>query len=323
MSKSKELELGIAYLVESKAKHNWNPPLPGNGGGSLASKNILVGAITTSGKRLEVQSYPCHNPIRGFKDSASLFSAFGYRTSNETAKAYLHWLVTESPWTKLDIVPVLDEHFMFEYGFVWDNLDKTPANLLHSFLIASRAPAEWPKLIEDWYTLVTKHEIDPTWAFMFLTCLVNVTQVEGGGVTILGDKYEYTIPVQDKYDWPLDMARADYDYVRNFVSGKAPGINPLPFSPNATTSAINAIWGKPLATYSRDAYVNSVNEIYGETYGLKKGSDQVFYRAAGWGRDTGGKDIKQVKHFKADVIPEICRLEYERLFNSNEQKAAA
>lgn len=293
------MEQAIQNMTDARTTNKWGNGLHKIGG--TGGDNVLTGFINDDGVS-RASKYPCHHPINGFKSAEILWSAFGYRTSPEIAKAFHHWLVTESPWAKTGIVPKdLTEEFMFTNGFVFTDLRKTPGNLLHNFLIATRMDCEWPSLIKAWYELVTKG-FDPSFAFLMLTVFVpfeDTSLLHKGNLT---NRKKLVLAATDKYDWPLDMARATQDYVLNFLNNNPEGCSTEYFSPTAKTIPVNTLWGKLVPTESEESYVSILKKLYSEL-------GKPFIRHSGF-----FNDIEITYHgFSSENILEIMKREEVRL----------
>lgn len=251
LERVKEIMTDVAH------KRKWDENLRGHGG--TGGHNVVTGCINDSGESI-VKSYPCHRPINSFVNAKTLWSLFGYRTSPEIGRFYFDWLVNRSPWSKTGIIPKLDKEFMYETGFVFTDLDKVPANLLHNFLIASRLAAEWPVFITDWYHLVREYNIDESLAFFMVTVFADSENNISGYKSLLGSS-NITYASDNKYDWPLDTYSADDDYIKNFVSGNPVRLSDKMFYPNAMTAPVNILWG----TTKTGSYLKSLRKVYPAT----------------------------------------------------------
>lgn len=296
------IDLGIKEMVDSRKRLDWYPfknMSIGTGG-----QNALMGYIAEDGITKESNTYPCHNPISYYKNAGVLWSGWGWRGKKEIAEKFFTWLLEESPWSKTGIIPKLDKEFMWNEGFIWGNLRDTPANVIHNFLIASRMCAEWPHRIADWYHLVVDYNINPAFAFLFLTCVIDYSQ---GNSPFRPSSVGTVFATADKYDWPLDMGRGDETYVKNFIFGKAVGPSKVGYSPDAITKPVNTLWG-PLPTgHTKKAYACYLKNTYLPKYGKPKVNEcsPVF------GSRTNPLDDLRVDY---NALVEIIKLENERLF---------
>lgn len=301
--KPDRVQEAIADMKAARISNKWYPNK--NKNGSTGGQNVLTGHISTAGGK-ETRAYPCHRPINSFLHAEVLWSCFGWRCTEKAANWYFDWLIQDSPWAKTGIVPKgLEDKFMFSEGFVFTDLDKTPANLLHNFLIATRMPAEWPGFIDTWYSLVTKDGIDPAFAFLFLTCFQAVNSDGANYRTSFDEGSESMLAVTDKYDWPLDMARATESYVTNFVGGVTEGLSKTFFSPSAQTAPVNTLWGKlsEVKEY-KGKYVNILASLYKDKFTVDRTASITGYF---------NKEAVDKKVFKPEALREIIKLEQKRL----------
>lgn len=267
----------IDEMMAEREERKWFPSHK-SGTGGTGGDNVLCGCIRDDGSKI-TSTYPCHKPILGYNKAEVLWSCFGWRTSEKIAKYFHHWLCYESPWSKLNILPDLEEDFMFSHGFVFKNLDKTPANLLHNFLVASRAAVEWQDYVEPWYETINTYNTDPALTFLMTTCFVNL-QNNQKSPFIKGCTSAFSLI--DKYDWPLDTGRCTEEYVMNFLQGKAIGLSKKMFYPSATTAPVNTLWGEIIETdtlskkYNSELqgkrYINMLKKLYEDKYGVKSSS---------------------------------------------------
>lgn len=305
-----KFRVAMEIMQAERQDRKWNPA-PDNGGGTgLSSHNVLVGCIKSDNTR-KVDTYPCHKPILSYTNAEILWSCFGWRCSEEAAKFFHNWLCYESPWSRIGIVPQLDKDFMFEHGFVFKDLDKTPGNVLHNFLVASRMASEWGGFIQGWYETIKNHKTNPELTLIFTTLFVNQFQIDRSPFTYIeNNAYNRCVLSSiDKYDWPLDTGRCTERYVLNFCTGKPVNISNFNFSPNAKTAPVNVLWGELIENdkYNRGykesdqkrRYVNIVRELYGSQFeeGLKQGS---------FGSSARG-------YFSIENIIKILKLEEKRL----------
>lgn len=250
----------------------FSPHLEGHPGGSGGTSNALMGFVSDTGKT-SVRQYPCHNPVRSFLRASVVWSVFGYRTNPDVAKFFLRWLLSESPWSNIGIWGPhnTDTDKVFKTGLIFTDLDKTSASLLHNALVAFRSVAEWPKFVEAWYELVTVHSLHPSLAYAFLTCFEPFNQDEYKSLSCFTTKTESGPARLDKYDWPLDMARATESYVTNFLTGKAVGTTSIMFFPDAVTSPVNTVWGDlDTSTAKQKTYVKFLDDTYRKDFTLKR-----------------------------------------------------
>jgi hypothetical protein len=301
------LKLGMEAMAAARKETGWDVKT-NNTTGTL-SRSVLAGAIDDKGQKRH-HAHHCHAYINQYTGAVCLWSCFAWRTSETIALKYFNWLVHKSPWAQAGIIPTgLTDEFMFKEGFVWTDLDKIPGNLLHNFLVASRMAAEWPELIKAWSLLVSKYKIDPSFAFLFLTCWA---QLSITGSFLEKDK-AYPLTHKDKYDWPLDMYAADNNYVLNFLGAKTEGLSETMFSPTAATKPVKSLWGKALSpNASSSRYVNILKKLYAKEFGEKLPGESSLF--CGTVYETG---------FSSKAIIEIALREEERLFSSLAQKKEA
>jgi hypothetical protein len=317
----KHFELAKEALKKKREEY-WSSPLSG-AGGTGDYRNVLCGAIL-SDTSFRDANYPCHNPIRSYTKASILWSAFGYRLKKSIAEYYFDWLIHTSPWSKTGIIPkTTTEEYMFEQGFIFTDLDKTPANLLHNFLIASRMAVEWPQAIKDWYYFVTKEKLNPDLVFFFLYCFTPINQSTGGAyLSGLSKGSESIVAEGEKYDWPLDCASATPSYLDNFLKGVTPGISKINFYPTANTPPVNTLWGKTSSeqTY-KDSFVRifkgSYVEFLHDTYRKKYSSPRtIAMNLKGGFRDKAMEDQLRQKYervYTPEAIVEIVKEEQKRL----------
>lgn len=260
--------LAVKDMASAIKAYNWRVPLSQQG--STGGDNVLCGYISHDGKK-DTQMYPCHRPINRFKDAAILWSAYSYRTNKSLGEKYLSWLLKESPWSgKLNVKHIPNQ------GLIFTDLDKTPGNLLHNFLIATRMTAEWPEFIRAWEKL--SRDFPPEFAFVMVT--VFTSYFEKPDTKILTNSFLDTdscsLAVLDKYDWPLDTARADEGYVRNFLNGNPIGLSDKMYSPGAVTAPVNTLWG----SVNNRSYVKDLRERY-QIMSKKTGHQQTNYFGTG------------------------------------------
>jgi hypothetical protein len=288
----------LKAMTDAREKHGWSGRLQGFG--DTGGDNALFGAIGNKVKPF-FNAYPCHAQIKTYKSARVLWSAYGFRAEETVAHAYHHWLMYDSPWAKNNIVPKDSEDFLFNNGLIWTTKDlKKPANLLHNFLVASRMDAEWPHLVTAWHKLVTVHNVNPELAFVFLTTYVPKEDSTASHKSFIDTDSQLCFC--DKYDWPLDMARATEDYVRNFCSSLAVKLSG-PFYPTANTTPVNEIWG----TYGQDGsrYINVLKQLYKHLGVSKTSKSQGSYYA------PASTTISTV--YTPEIVLQIIKLEEIRL----------
>ena len=297
----------LTTMSNVKKDKNWGPK-PGTNTGGTGGQNVLCGFTRREDGFTANYTYPCHNPIHNFAKAEIVWSCSGYRATPEAGQKFLDWLIHSSPWLKTGIVPDLDDNFMKSTGFCWENLDQTPANLLHNFLIASRMAAEWPNHINTWHKLCTETNLDPAFIFLFLT-VFSVSPHSNPDQTPFDDKVVSIIATVDKYDWPLDMKRATEEYVKNFVAGSTPGVSKEMFYPTARTAPVNTLWGS-LSDDPKKQYGQQVLERYKSELGISRERkvDSPF--------DMRKKDTVTDFCFDSKAITEIMKREYIRMFGS-------
>lgn len=311
MSNPEHIKIAFDTMVSSRQKLDWFPFK--NEKFATGGYNVLCGFIDTSGKVSKSNTYPCHAPILNFKSSSVLWSCFGWRIKENISRAFLKWLLFESPWSSGSsyIRESLSEFIsnnslddIFNQGFVFGNLDKIPGNVLHNFLVATRMAAEWPKFINQWYILVTKYKINPAFAFLFITCFKAINSNDNTACCF--DKVSESVATnEDKYDWPLDMARADESYVRNFVAGKMVNVSKIMFSPSAVTRPVNSLWGKlNLLPKSEGTYSKFLEDTYSKEFATSKTKVVESFI---------GNSTKSFKVFTPNALMEIIELEQKRL----------
>lgn len=253
-----QFEIALKEMTAVRQAQNWFPVKKPTNGGTLGM-NALHGSVSIKGVKLW-RSYACHRDLLTFVDSLAYWSCYGYRTSEEVGRHYLDWLVNRSPWSKTGIVPTrLTQDQMFEQGFCWSEMDKVPANLLHNFLVATRSAAEWPALIENWHLLTSKHGLDESLSYFFLTMLHASWTTQHSWFT---PGVESRLSRIDQYDWPLDTGQADENYLKNFLGAKTVGLSKVMFFPSAQTRPVNNIWGKPVGFTSKESYTSFLLEKY-------------------------------------------------------------
>lgn len=311
---------GIKTLVSKRIEYQWYPFKDDKTG--TGAPNVLAGCITTT-KETKDNKHPCHAYIRQYKNAAILWSAFGWRRNKEIAEFYFDWLLKKSPWSKTGIIPeFLERNFMFNEGFVWGDLDTVPANLLHNFLIASRMCAEWPRYIDSWYKLVTEYKLEPNFAFAFLTCFspVNPNPEEEHITSPFEGGIEACIASVNKYDWPLDMATANEEYLLNFITGKPVGISSKMFYPTAETTPVNSLWGQPAIKSANDLYSTTLKNLYANYMSDRKTPDERVALYLGVSRSGANRSI-----FTTQNLFKVAQLENERILNiiqGSKEKAA-
>lgn len=268
-----KIEEAKKAMTDARVKHKWDDHPKGQG--STGGDNVITGCIR--GSESVVRTYPCHRPINSFQNAEALWSAFGYRTDAVIGRFYFDWLLDRSPWSTTGIIPDLDKEFMFQSGFAWVDLDKTSANLLHNFLVASRSAAEWPHFIQDWYSLIHDYGVNEDLAYFMMTVFCNPTLSVGGYDSFMRAK-EIIFADQDKYDWPLDTYRCDGEYLQNFLTHKTPGKSKRTFYPDAATAPVNTLWG---SVEAQTSYVTVLKKRYESMMTLKtiKG---VYQNVSAW-----------------------------------------
>lgn len=240
------------------------------GGSGTSSANAFYGTVwnkvsdipgleDTEGLQISYQ-YPCHKYIQYYQNTKGIWSAWA-NNSGEAGDRYFDWLVNASPWVSAGIIPdKVSKTYMKEVGFVWDDLDKRPANLLHNFLVATRMAAEWKYFIQSWDKLVLEHGINPSLAFYHTTMWYCDSSWDLNTYNWLllskPDKKDVHLAYQDKYDWPLDTMRGGEQYLLNFIQGKAVAPSDWMFFPSASTKPVNTVWGQ---LYSNDSITGDAN----------------------------------------------------------------
>ena len=315
MNDEEMFEQAKKNMTDARQKRGWDASKPLGGNGNTGSDNVICGYVGQDGIQ-KTSTYPCHAPIKNYKYTKVLWSAFGYRTTLEVAEFYHDWLVNSSPWALRGAVPPnLTQQFMFEQGFIFTNLDKTPANLLHNFLIATRMAAEWPNLITEWYDLVTKPGVSFEYAYSIISLFVPSGVGTSAERSVLTGA-DIILTEMDKYDWPLDLGRATEEYVTNFCSAKTPGLDTKMYYPEAKTTPCNTLWGE-LLTKEHDPklYSQVLYKLYDHLTETKMADHPS---PIAW----GARIKKETKVFSKENCLQIIELEQQRLGLKEIRKAA-
>lgn len=239
-------EVLIKELTEVVVTH----PLT-KGFGGTGADNAFYGGVrkTKDGLLLDSYQYPCHRYIEYIKDPEGIYSRYAHRPtlSEDATRNYFDWITSdEGPWKEFKgrTISHVPENvpndkkmdWVYENGWVWTDLS-TPSNLQHSFLVASRMAAEWPKLISKWNVWQKKFSRSKNKVRLQSLCFVfqDVFRHQ------TGEKH-WQINYGNLYDWPLDVCSAGEGYVKNFLSGKIESLN-QPYGKNQIYRPVNRIFG--------------------------------------------------------------------------------
>lgn len=232
--------------------------------GGTGGSNAFYGSIDNKGKLLK-HSHPCHAYMSGYLDSSVVFSKYVVQSETDSIKGrYLNFLLN-GPWK---CVTDRITYFTDCQGFINEYTNKTPANLQQNFLVASRAIAEWPKLIKEWNYLVTKEDIDPRVAFWFLCLFIpNPSYMNFNGIFPTKQNKEVRFNKSLLYDWALDVQSYDDKAFFNFIKGKPSNFNHM-YSTNPVYKPVNEIWGKAQNSKKPETfYTWQLQERYSRKYG--------------------------------------------------------
>jgi len=158
-------------------------------------------------------------------------------------------------------------------------------------------PAEWPDMINTWYTRVQKG-CHPGLSLAFLDVFRSET-----------DKPKtLIINRSNRYDWPLDVCTADEEYVINFCRGKVSRLN-KPYSQTQVYTPVNAIFGTTNLLFNdTNTYPNRIFSIYAP-------KDDTECRKYWEGRNLGISGFRYETHWciTEDECIEIIKQEEKRL----------
>lgn len=299
--------------------------------GGTGSDNGYYGGVVKVGNSLFLKSYqyPCHAKVRSLDRIQVMYNRFTPREnlSQEARRAFFDWITSDTgPWRtfgnrKKSVLPIgikeedaLD--WIYNHGWVWDDLSY-PSNLQHSFLVASRGAAEWPRLITQW-NIWRKQGIDPALAYLFLDVFHRVP-----GQRSAKNKQYWRINQSNSYDWPFDVCTSGEESVRNFIHGRVSGLNP-PFKDKPVYTPVNSIWGTncsyTLTQKGIPVYRDVLYDLYHERFGLSTEASEEFWKnKLGWSQFSG----KAYWTLLEEEILSIIRLETERLYDTNYDGAAS
>lgn len=264
-----------------------NKPRVGGTGDASNAKYGIVFLPKDGGEVTEYyNTYPCHGQLHSFKGQPykttplSLYSIYVKNRHSEEAviEAYHSWVTnkSKSPWRQLltnYLIPhklgsgevINSTEYTYSKGFIFDNLDKMPANLMVNFFIGTRMQSEWPDYINSWHKMVTEYGCDPSLAFVFIT-LFNTLGLGMFRWQTSKHNREVTISAANKYDWPIDMATCDEEYVTNFILGIPVNYN-APFGQTLTYTPVNSLWGNNKHLVTGHTYANKLKSLYNKQFG--------------------------------------------------------
>lgn len=238
-----------------------------------------------------IAEHPCHSKVAWMHRPLVFYNKLGRRPilSERVNRAYFYWLVSDTgPWRTFEARKMTDAPeeyrgnelgFIYRYGWVWSDLDH-PVNLQHNFLVASRALAEWPLMIQRWWKWQQVTGVNPSLVFAFLSLFKPVRTETHPGIyykefTIPTDSFPdsdvdlFKIHNQCHYDWCLDVNCHDEESVKRFVKGE-PLKNRLSknFSETGSYRPVNHIWGPTLSPYGEKSYASLLYKTYRDHFGL-------------------------------------------------------
>ena len=260
-------------------------PLRKGASGTVAD-NAKFGTVNKHGV-LSYHQYPCHAHLRydDNRDAIVVYSTWGKRPEGDidytALREFFNWIRSDDgPWRAFEGRNVSHvpedwkgtvEEFIWDYGWVWSDVDKYPSNLQHSFLTASRMAPEWPKLINKWHEWVGQG-CDKALAFMFLDLFRPTNdEFDTWGETESNlpkpNTKVWQLNRSNRYDWPLDVCTATEEYVRNYISGKVEALN-KPFAESNMYRPVNRIFGKnELNCMDPAVYPSVLFQLYASKYG--------------------------------------------------------
>lgn len=288
-----------------------------------------------------VAEHPCHAKVAWMHRPLVFYNKLGRRPilSEKVNKAYFEWLVSDTgPWRTFSPRKMTDApeeyrgnelNFIYRYGWVWSNLDH-PVNLQHNFLVASRALAEWPLMIQRWWKWQQATGVNPSLVFAFLALFKPIqTGMHPGryykGFEISTDSFPdsdvdlFKIHNQCHYDWCLDVNCHDEESVLRFVKGE-----PLKdrlsknFSETGSYKPVNHIWGPTLSPYNEKSYASVLYKTYKDRFGLaqesqKKLFSSLSYHASDEMNVENSADHRRNWSLREYEIYQILKQEEERL----------
>jgi len=302
-----------------------------NNGGTVAD-NAFYGGVGMDGatKTLNFRAYEyaCHKYMRYFKQPEAMYTRFVHRTtlSDKARRAYFSFLMSDdSPWKEFK--NRLETHlpkdyegdkyeWIYQNGWVWTDLSY-PSNLQHSFLVASRMVAEWPKLITQWYHW-QKTGLNKALCFLFQDVFHACTGMRNGD-----NKQIFRINGTSLYDWPFDVCSSTEDAVKNFIHGRLEK-NRLTeaYKDNPVYTPVNAIFGDNLCwlylVRNTKNYLNILYDRYGKKYGMSPIETEKFWREKGIGFSV--YDHRTYWTVTEKDILSIIKEEEERLCESSEEE---
>jgi hypothetical protein len=302
-------------------------PTKDNAGGT-GSDNCSHGYITKDGSTKSFH-HPCHAHIRQIDAPRVYWNRYCKRPSSQVServtRSFFDWITSEdSPWKtfrgkatshtphELEKEATGQEvkNWIYENGWVWSDLEH-PVNFQHSFLVASRMAAEWPKYLERWdkWVAALGSEKYRGMAFVFLTLFVQQQHQP--------DKY--VISYANKYDWPIDTGTCGEDYIRNFIHGTPVGPWNDTFSRSSNYTPVNSIWGT-VPTKAGESYIDGIFKRYHVTHGPTKEECEAFWTKEKIGLSTFQYSTKW--WVSEGEIIDLIRLEYNRLHETSVEKVA-
>lgn len=285
--------------------------------------------------------HPCHAKVAWMHRPSVFYNKLGRRPilSEKVNKAYFDWLVSDTgPWRTFEARKMTDApeeyqgnelSFIYKYGWVWSNLDH-PVNLQHNFLVASRAPAEWPLMIQRWWKWREITGVNPSLVFAFLSLLKPVQTVLHPGryykdVLIPTDCFPdsdlslFKIHNQCHYDWPLDVNTHDEEAVKRFVKGE-PLKDKLSrnFSETGYYKPVNLIWGQYVNPYAETSYASVLYNLYKNRFGMAQEPQKKLFSGMSKMQSyemnvERPEDHRRNWALREHEIYEILKLEEERL----------
>lgn len=292
--------------------------------GAVCSKTDSQGAVITGPDVTHYNGHPCHAYMKGYKSPLAVYNQYGHRPEvpDEVREAFLNWIISDNaPWREFKGRAVTEtpsgvsmEDFIRTHGWVWTDLKNHPSNLQHNFLVVARMPAEWPRLICHWYSLV-QSGLSPEMSFLFLDLfkpLLKSGTTEYSGVknaywdgAIDDDRWQ--VNHTNRYDWPVDICTSGEEYVRNFLSGSVEKLNKS-YAESQDYKPVNRIFGdNSLAASDTKAYPNVLFERYSGKFGPGVVECEKFWTARG----TGMSVFSYSSHWfvTLDEVKEIIRQE--------------
>lgn len=295
--------------------------------GGTGADNAFYGGVSYDSFLKQVNfrayQYPCHTYMRYLQKPEAVYNRFTRRPtlSAKACRAYFDWIMSDdSPWKNFknrlethlpDDVPEDQKYeWIYNHGWVWSDFS-APSNLQHSFLVASRMPAEWPRMIGTWYRWQMTG-LDKALCFAFLQVFYKHPKGRDKN-----NRQLWKINHVNQYDWPLDICTLGEDSLRDFCNGRMDDSKyNQPYKDGPFYWPVNVLFGPYINDDNNDKkYPYVIYNRYNQDYGLNETELKEYWANTGLGFSTFRRN--QMWLVTEREILEIIRKEQERLLDSD------